>query len=82
VHGMNDRKLHVLRGTQVPESIADHVVEDVSLKSVREHWSALLWISSNSVVLIFNCVQIGIRIRKSLVFGCNEAFVASDLRHN
>lgn len=42
VHGMNDRKLHVLGGTQVPESIADHVVEDASLKSVREHWSALL----------------------------------------
>jgi TnpA family transposase len=42
VHGMNDRKLHMLRGTEVPESIADHVVEDVSLKSVREHSSALL----------------------------------------
>jgi hypothetical protein len=28
---MYDRKLHVLRGTNVPESIADHVVEDVAI---------------------------------------------------
>jgi TnpA family transposase len=42
VHNMADRKLHVLRGMKIPESIADHVLEDVSLNSVREHWSALL----------------------------------------
>ena len=42
IYGMADRKLHVLRGMKVPESIAAHVVEDVSLKSVREHWSELL----------------------------------------
>ena len=42
VHNMADRKLHVLRGMKIPESIADHVVQDVSLNSIREHWSALL----------------------------------------
>lgn len=42
IYGMADRKLHVLRGMKVPESIAAHVVEDVSLKSVREHWADLL----------------------------------------
>jgi TnpA family transposase len=42
VHNMADRKLHVLRGMKIPESIADHVVQDVSLKSIREHWSTLL----------------------------------------
>ena len=42
VHNMADRKLHVLRGMKIPKSIADHVVQDVSLTSIREHWSALL----------------------------------------
>jgi TnpA family transposase len=42
IYGMADRKLHVLRGMKVPESIAAHVVQDVSLKSAREHWSELL----------------------------------------
>lgn len=42
ISGMADRKLHVLRGTKIPESIAAHVVQDVSLKSVREYWSELL----------------------------------------
>jgi TnpA family transposase len=42
VHNMADRKLHVLRGMKIPKSIADHVIEDVSLNSIREHWSSLL----------------------------------------
>jgi len=42
VHNMADRKLHVLRGMRIPKSIADHVIEDVSLNSIREHWSSLL----------------------------------------
>jgi TnpA family transposase len=42
VNNMADRKLHVLRGMKIPKSIADHVVQDVSLKSIREHWSTLL----------------------------------------
>ena len=32
----------VLRGMKIPQSIADHVIEDVSLNSIREHLSSLL----------------------------------------
>jgi TnpA family transposase len=54
VHNMADRKLHVLRGMKIPESIADHVVQDVSLNSIREHWSALL----TNIVMAFNAGQL------------------------
>lgn len=68
VHGMADRKLHVLRGMKIPESIAAHVVQDVSLKSIREYRPGLLrlvatfeggWTSATQLLEIYGSAARG-----------------------
>jgi len=42
LRSMRDRKLHLPRGFAVPASIAAQTVQDVSVRSIAEHWSSLL----------------------------------------
>jgi TnpA family transposase len=46
LRSMRDRKLHLPRGVDVPESIALQAVQDVSLRSIHEHWSSLLRVAA------------------------------------
>jgi TnpA family transposase len=46
LRSMRDRKLHLPRSVEVPESIALQAVQDVSLRAIHEHWSSLLRVAA------------------------------------
>jgi TnpA family transposase len=46
LRSMRDRKLHLPRGSDIPASVAIQTVQDISLRSIRQHWSSLLRVAA------------------------------------